>query len=166
MASYTVPHVAADYLPLVVTHAAAVIHYRRNNTRQQRLPIYTAGMATALRLSRMGYKDIRVAGSHSEQIQPPDSDYLWLHGDRFRRNFASDAHCQSLQTYRTETLLDHVVQVRLLTPERVYVYSQSVLTALEQQGSWPATELCYTASCRPVAALWQATATFDPSVIT
>ena len=93
-----------------------------------------------------------------------NKNYIWLRGDTYKRDFSTYSNVRSILTYKSEFDPTAIDEVRLFEPSQLYVYSQKVLTAFEEQGSLPETKLYHTKSCNPNKDCWYSTEEFYPGL--
>ena len=106
-------------------------------------------------------KIIQYESADDIQIEP-NKLYAWIHGDKYKRDFSKYDNVRYTQTYSSRFDQDAVWEVARFKPEELYVYTQNVLTAIEECGNFETTKLYHTKSCTPNKSLWKEPIEFYP----
>lgn len=91
----------------------------------------------------------------------PHHTYLWLHGDRYSRDFGTYDNVTSVHTYSTEWDDAQVEQLCLCEPELLYTYDSETVDRLESERDWWLTTLYHTPRATPLP-VWGQTHEFYP----
>jgi len=150
---------------ILLTHIKAMQHYQHDLQPLLAHRVFCVGNHTAQQLRSMGFQDVTEYASANlvTMVQDQITPCVWLRGDKSHRDFSVHEGVHSVQTYRSYLNESAIAQIFLQDPSEMYVYSNTVLTALQKR-SWPNTHLRHTAHCVPNRTLWQIVSEFDPNV--
>ncbi|MAV94690.1 MAG: hypothetical protein CMA31_03255 [Euryarchaeota archaeon] len=164
----TIPHRKAWKQPLLLTHIEPLKHYEHDIVELLSEKVYCIGGRTYDRLKEMGFVNVEMHGMVAEDVKLRSralTPCTWLHGDKFSRDFNKTEGVTAIQTYKSslnKSSLDKVLTDAFGSLSEIWVYSKTVLEALEATRKFCSTTIHHTESCSPDPEKWKTLVPFYP----
>ena len=146
---------------ILVTHINAIDACRAQLSCSKK--VYCIGPRTKDRLASRGFKNIVMLGKTASEAEIPLGEIItWLHGDSYARDFSVYPNIVPMQVYSLEVNINNIRRIPGICPDRIWVYSQKVVEALESEIMTRRMDLMCTDSCDPKPGAWKSVTRFYP----